>query len=77
MVCTLVRRDFPRALAQGLSTVQVHAPCSILLVPNIQGRPCPLRSISCQNKVSVNCGTNPDKEKYQIIWAFSFQDNAC
>ena len=29
MVCAPVRRDNPRALARGLSTVQVHKPCSI------------------------------------------------
>ena len=28
-----VRRDNPRALASGLSTVQLHKPCSIPLVP--------------------------------------------
>ena len=33
MVCAPVRRDNPRALARGLSTVQVHKPCSISLVP--------------------------------------------
>ena len=29
MVCAPVRRDNPRALARGLSTVQAHKPCSI------------------------------------------------
>ena len=29
MVCAPVRKDNPRALAMGLSTVQVHKPCSI------------------------------------------------
>ena len=33
MVCVPVRRDNPRALARGLSTVQAHKPCSISLVP--------------------------------------------
>ena len=33
MVCAPVRRDNPRALARGLSTVQAHKPCSISLVP--------------------------------------------
>ena len=33
MVCAPVRGDNPRALARGLSTVQVHKPCSISLVP--------------------------------------------
>ena len=32
MVCASVRRDNPRALARGLSTVQAHKPCSILHV---------------------------------------------
>ena len=36
MVCAPVRRDNPRALARGLSTVQAQKPCSVLLVP----RPC-------------------------------------
>ena len=31
-LCAL-RRDNPRALARGLSTVQAHKPCSISLVP--------------------------------------------
>ena len=30
--CPHVRRDNPRALASGLSTVQADKPCSILLV---------------------------------------------
>ena len=29
MICAPVRRDNPRALARGLSTVQVHKPCSL------------------------------------------------
>ena len=29
MVCAPVRRDNPRALARGFSTVQAHKPCSI------------------------------------------------
>ena len=33
MGCAPVRRDNPRALARGLSTVQAHKPCSISLVP--------------------------------------------
>ena len=33
MGCAPVRRDNPRALAGGLSTVQAHKPCSISLVP--------------------------------------------
>ena len=33
MVCAPVRRDNPRALARGSSTVQAHKPCSISLVP--------------------------------------------
>ena len=33
MVCAPVRRDNSGALARGLSTVQVHKPCSISLVP--------------------------------------------
>ena len=33
MVCAPVRRDNPRALARGLSTVQAHKSCSISLVP--------------------------------------------
>ena len=32
MVCPPVRRDNPRALASGLSTVQADEPCSISLV---------------------------------------------
>ena len=32
MVCAPVRRNNPRALARGLSTVQAHKPCSISLV---------------------------------------------
>ena len=34
MVCAPVRRDNPRALAKGLSTVQAHNPCCISLVPS-------------------------------------------
>ena len=30
MVCASVRRDNPRALARGLSTVQAHKPCSVI-----------------------------------------------
>ena len=33
MVCAPVRRDNPRALVRGFSTVQGHKPCSISLVP--------------------------------------------
>ena len=33
MVCAPVRRDNPRALARGLSTVHAHKPCSISHVP--------------------------------------------
>ena len=33
MVCAPVRRDNPRALAMGISTVQAHKPCSVSLVP--------------------------------------------
>ena len=33
MVCSPVRRDNPRALASGLSTVQADKPCSI--VPSV------------------------------------------
>ena len=33
MVCAPVRRDNPRALARGLSTVQAHEPYSISLLP--------------------------------------------
>ena len=33
MVCAPVRRDNPRAIARGLSTVQAHKLCSISLVP--------------------------------------------
>ena len=33
MVCAPVRRDNPRVLARGLSTVQEHKSCSISLVP--------------------------------------------
>ena len=33
MVCAPVRRDNPRVLARGLSTVQAHKLCSISLVP--------------------------------------------
>ena len=29
MVCAPVRRDNPRALARGLSTVQAHKPCYV------------------------------------------------
>ena len=29
MVCAPVRRDNPRALARGLSTVQAHKPCGL------------------------------------------------
>ena len=35
MVCAPVRRDNPRALARGLSTVLAHKPCSISLVPHL------------------------------------------
>ena len=33
MVCAPVRRDNPRALASGLSTVQADKPCAVSLVP--------------------------------------------
>ena len=42
MICVPVRRDNPRALARGLSTVQAHKPCSISLYNGIQCRPCTL-----------------------------------
>ena len=32
MVCAPVRRDNPRALARGLSTVQTNKPCSMISI---------------------------------------------
>ena len=37
MVCAPVRRDYPRALARGLSIVQAHKPCSFSLFTIISG----------------------------------------
>ena len=53
MVCAPVRRDNPRALDRGLSTVQEHKPSSVLY-HDIQCRPCTLRA---KDWVSVDCGT--------------------
>ena len=55
MICAPVRRDNPRALARGLSTVHAHKPCSHLY-HDIQCRP---YGIPCANDwVSVDCGTS-------------------
>ena len=53
MVCAAVRRDNPRALARGLSTVQAHNPCSIPSVDLAH-----YGVSQAKNWVSVDCGTN-------------------
>ena len=54
MVCAPVRKDNPRALARGLSTVQAHKPCSISLVPDLAHY-----GVSrAKDWVSVDCGTS-------------------
>ena len=59
MVCASVRRDNPRALARGLSTVQRHKPYSISLVPYLAQS-----GIShAKDCVSVDCGTSIDAGK--------------
>ena len=58
MVCAPVRRDNPRALAMGLSTVQAHKPCSISLVPQLPSVDLAYYGVSrAKDWVSVDCGT--------------------
>ena len=60
MVCAPVRRDNPRALARGLSTVQAHKPCSISLVhcTTISSVDLAQYGVSlAKDWVSVECGT--------------------
>ena len=57
MVCAPVRRDNPRALARGLSTVQAHKPCSISLVPQLTSVDLAHYGVSrAKDWVSVDCG---------------------
>ena len=59
MVCAPVRRDNPRALARGLSTVQAHKPCSISLCTTITSVDLAHYGLSCaKDWVSVDCGTS-------------------
>ena len=53
MVCAPVRRDNPRALARGLSTVQAHKPCSVITSVDLAHY-----GVSrAKDWVSVDCGT--------------------
>ena len=54
MVCAPVRRDNPRALARGLSTVQAHKPCSISLTSVDLAH---YRVSRAKDWISVDCGT--------------------
>ena len=59
MVCAPVRRDNPRALARGLSTVQAHKPCSISSVDLAH------YGVSrAKDWVSVDCGTSLSKNNF-------------
>ena len=58
MVFAPVRRDNPRALARGLSTVQAHKPCSMMTRVDLAHY-----GISrVKDWVPVDCGTNPSMD---------------
>ena len=59
MVCAPVRRDNPRALARGLSTVHANKPCSISLSTMIFSVDLACYGVSrAKDWVSVDCGTS-------------------
>ena len=60
MVCAPVRRDNPRALARGLSTVQAHKPCSISRTKITSVDLAHYGVSRAKDWVSVDCGTIAD-----------------
>ena len=58
MGCAPVRRDNPRALALGLSTVQAHKPCSITCTTITSIDLAHYGVSRAKDCVSVKCGTN-------------------
>ena len=61
MVCEPVRRDNPRALASGLSTVQAHKPMLYLTCTIISKVDLAHYGVSrAKDWVSINCGTSAE-----------------
>ena len=61
MICAPVRRNNPRALARGLSTVQAHKPCSISRTMISSVDLAHYGVSRAKYWVSVDCGTSLDE----------------
>ena len=64
MVCAPVRRDNPRALARGLSTVQALKPCSMTCTMISSVDLAHYGVSRAKDWVSVDCGTNVSVYEY-------------